>query len=325
MLAALATACAVALFPSIGSGARQSAQGCTAGPTQVDTAGVDDLFGDDDPNTPKKGNEIPHADTISGLGGNDRIQSYKCADVLSGDEGADQIFAGSGNDVVHAGARSDLVFGADGNDKLYGDPDTNPGGCKGDECEADQLSGGDGNDLLVAKFGLDRLNGGKGKDKCVGGSKAKFKDCETVVRKAGGGGKKGGAKKSCHKKSKKHKKKCNLEAGGGDDTPPAVPTTTVINIAVNDNKDLVHTWGTTTPHVGSDLVYVVVQHKGASGDWGAVKAACLGFGSDGRYQHDFALTPDVNYRAQARYGQDLGCGPVAYAPSSADSGLFNVK
>jgi Ca2+-binding RTX toxin-like protein len=280
------------------------AKKCASEATQTGTGEADILVGDDNPDTAHYGKEVKRPDRLEGLGGGDSLKGLECNDKLLGGEGADELTGGNGHDVLRGGIKSDRLFGADGSDRLYGDGSKATGGsCPGGECDADFMSGGDGNDVMVGKFGHDTFYGGKGFDKCLGDAKDTYlAGCEV----------RGG-------KRKKRRTRRPLTP-----SPPPVATATTVNLAVNDNKDLVHVWGTTTPHQGSDTVYLVVQHKGASGDWGRVKWGCFGFGADDRFQHTFALSPADNYRVEARYG-DSECPPVAYQPSSSGAVYFNVK
>jgi serralysin len=242
-------------------------------------------------------------DVITGRQGKDAIHGYQGNDTLCGDDAGDEISGGSGNDALYGGQQSDRLDGADGNDTLVGDPVIKkPDRCKGhtkkNECASDRLDGGDGGDFLVVRAGSDKLYGGKGYDVCRAHTAKAFRGgCE--------------------------KKQVDYSDGGGGGGGAATPTTTTVNAQVNHLKDLVHVWGTTTPHTGTDTVYVVIQHKGAGGDWGRVKWGCFGFGSDGRFAHDFALSPARNYRVEARYGAPE-CAAVAYLGSSSDVLYFDV-
>ncbi|WP_134678860.1 M10 family metallopeptidase [Paracoccus ravus] len=96
------------------------------------------------------------ANTIIGLGGNDRIYANGGDDSVTGDGGKDRVFAGDGNDTVAGGAGNDSLYGDAGNDSMTGD-DGN-----------DRLFGRDGNDTLMGNDGTDVLNGGDGNDRLVG-------------------------------------------------------------------------------------------------------------------------------------------------------------
>jgi Ca2+-binding RTX toxin-like protein len=74
------------------------------------------------------------ADTIYGLGGNDRVHGF------------------GGNDRVEAGSGNDVVYGGSGNDLLYGQQGT------------DQIDGGAGNDRIFGGADQDYLLGGAGAD-----------------------------------------------------------------------------------------------------------------------------------------------------------------
>ena len=67
---------------------------------------------------------------LSGLGGDDLIQSGPRHDEIAGGEGNDFLDAGAGNDVVEGDGGSDALRGGEGNDQLLGGPgdDTCNGG-----------------------------------------------------------------------------------------------------------------------------------------------------------------------------------------------------
>ena len=92
------------------------------------------------------------ADSIDGLGGNDRIRGYGDDDAINGGDGADFIFGEGGNDTILGGNGNDVLFGNAGNDILYGEADN------------DYLIGGDGDDLLNGGAGNDGLLGDAGDD-----------------------------------------------------------------------------------------------------------------------------------------------------------------
>lgn len=128
------------------------------------------------------------ADTIHGLGGNDRIVAFWGRDTLFGDGGNDTIDGGQGSDTVHGGAGDDLLIGNLEGDMLYGDagadyielelrdqrdliidPEFFNAAYRG---PAALLDGGDGNDALTVSFfagairtqSLVTVNGGNGDD-----------------------------------------------------------------------------------------------------------------------------------------------------------------
>ncbi len=105
------------------------------------------------------------AETVFGLGGDDRMCALDGADVLSGGAGNDLLDAGAGDDgvmggadadVLHGGPGVDTMDGEDGTDTLYGDAD------------ADTLSGGTGSDLIVGDDGDDVIDGGADADQLYG-------------------------------------------------------------------------------------------------------------------------------------------------------------
>jgi RTX calcium-binding nonapeptide repeat (4 copies) len=202
--------------------------------------------------------------------------------------GRDSLCGGGGGDAVFGGKGDDFVSGNDGDDFLFG---------------------GAGDDVIRGGPGNDFISGGTGRDRCDGdggGGNDVIRECESVSR--------GPASK---------------DADPSDEPPAPAPaplpaTTTVVNVAVNDLKGLVHVWGTTSPHAGKDTDYVVIQHKTPAGEWARVDGGCFGFGPDDRFEHTFAIGPASNYRVQARYG-DPACPGAQYAASSSDWSYFDVK
>lgn len=86
------------------------------------------------------------AESLFGLGGDDR---------LLGAGGADRLHGGQGEDVLEGGAGEDALHGGEGSDRLLGGP--------GD----DVLEGGEGEDWLEGGEGADALKGGGGADRYV--------------------------------------------------------------------------------------------------------------------------------------------------------------
>jgi Ca2+-binding RTX toxin-like protein len=115
-----------------------------------------------------------NADTIHGLGGDDRLSGLGGQDVLHGEAGADLLLGGNGNDTLLGGDDADTLFGGDGHDLLDGGAgDDVLGRASGDGAGQDQgnntLLGGEGNDLLWGSNGKDTLEGGAGDDTLVAG------------------------------------------------------------------------------------------------------------------------------------------------------------
>lgn len=132
-------------------------------------------------------------DTLSGLGGNDRLFANDGDDTMLGGDGNDEADAGRGDDLVRGGSGDDLlqgltgddtVRGGSGNDRLEGGDgvDTVDGGSGVDQMfgnagsdaldggsDADSLDGGDGSDVLNGSDGDDTLTGGNGDDRLTGG------------------------------------------------------------------------------------------------------------------------------------------------------------
>jgi len=122
--------------------------------------------------------------TISGLGGDDRLYGDGGNDAISGGAGKDELYGGIGNDLLNGGSGNDRLYGDVGNDtlegslghdRLYGGTGKNKllGGDGNDTLyggmHADTLHGGNGNDRLYGDVGNDRLEGGAGRDTLSGG------------------------------------------------------------------------------------------------------------------------------------------------------------
>ncbi len=105
------------------------------------------------------------ADSIEGLGGNDRIRAFEDDDSINGGDGNDTIYGEGGADSVLGGAGDDLIFGNAGDDILFGEGDNDAiiGGAG-----EDVLSGGAGNDSLIGGADDDILYGEAGIDFLVG-------------------------------------------------------------------------------------------------------------------------------------------------------------
>ncbi len=98
--------------------------------------------------------------TLTGGGGDDR---------LDGGTGAEEIHGGPGADTIGGRGGDDLIYGAAGNDLIYGDGMTN--GNEGTDGGDDRIYGGDGDDTMAgdtpdggAPIGKDTLDGGPGRD-----------------------------------------------------------------------------------------------------------------------------------------------------------------
>ncbi|WP_210527587.1 calcium-binding protein [Rubellimicrobium arenae] len=86
------------------------------------------------------------ANTLRGLGGNDRIGAGRGADTLWGGDGNDRLMGEWGNDTIWGGSGNDRIFGGSGRDLLYG----------GSGADRFLLQGGH---AIVADFekGIDRI------------------------------------------------------------------------------------------------------------------------------------------------------------------------
>ena len=163
-----------------------------APPTVTGTAGDDGSL---------NGSHI--ADSIDGLGGNDRLRGLGGDDEINGGAGNDYIFGEAGNDTILGGDNDDVLFGNSGHDNLFGENgndyliggggnDVLNGGSGADgligdggndilfgedgddwlsgDVGDDILFGDDGNDILVGGVGDDALSGGLGDDQLIGGA-----------------------------------------------------------------------------------------------------------------------------------------------------------
>ena len=106
-------------------------------------------------------------DHVSGLGGDDTIQTGIGDDIALGGAGNDTVGGGIGNDLLDGGEGNDVLDGGNGRDVLNGGAgnDTLKGGN-----EVDTLNGGAGNDTLDGGTEGDVLNGGAGNDTLKGGT-----------------------------------------------------------------------------------------------------------------------------------------------------------
>lgn len=114
--------------------------------------------------------------TLSGGGGNDRLEGLLGADHLVGGDGNDVLWGVSGallslpleqqqGDLLEGGAGIDLLCGGGGEDMVYGGEDTDILAAMAGN---DLLMGERGDDLVVGCAGDDILSGGSGNDMLVG-------------------------------------------------------------------------------------------------------------------------------------------------------------
>ena len=146
--------------------------------TQNDINTLISIWGADDDNSPasssdtagSNSNDIVFGDSdaneISGLLGEDIIDSGAGNDVLYGNQGDDKIIAGTGEDELYGGQGGDTLYGNQGSDKLYGNlqDDVLYGGK-----DNDWQHGGQGADRLYGNMGVDEIYGGKDNDWLHGG------------------------------------------------------------------------------------------------------------------------------------------------------------
>jgi Ca2+-binding RTX toxin-like protein len=112
------------------------------------------------------------ADTIYGMGGNDRISTGDSP----ADTGMDRVFGGEGDDWIRSAYSALIAYGDGGNDRILGsdNADTLYGGLGNDELHAnggnDRIEGSDGDDVIHADGGNDFVRGGVGNDWIYAGS-----------------------------------------------------------------------------------------------------------------------------------------------------------
>lgn len=146
-LAAIFTACLLALLWLPGAAVADTTPTCSEGPTTVGAT----TYG-----TPCSDVILasPGVEDVKGGGGNDTIRAAPIAASAPCLESCQ--FLGVGSQTFEGGPGNDVVFGERGNDTLKGG--------EGD----DQLFGGPGDDLLLGGPGKDRLAGGFGADSIDG-------------------------------------------------------------------------------------------------------------------------------------------------------------
>ena len=84
------------------------------------------------------------ANSLSGGGGNDRVDGLYGNDTLSGGDGNDVLNGGNGNDTLHGGNGDDTLNGGAGNDTLDGGSGSN------------RLAGEQGSDIYIVSSSTDR-------------------------------------------------------------------------------------------------------------------------------------------------------------------------
>ncbi|WP_426954226.1 beta strand repeat-containing protein [Muricoccus radiodurans] len=147
-------------------------------------------------------------DSLSGVGGAERLFGRDGNDTLNGGAGADTMAGGVGSDVYYVDAASDLIVEAsgDGVDTVYASASYTLSSLQDVEVMrvvagtggvslianglSNQLYGGSGNDTLNAGAGADILVGNGGADSLIGGSgnDAYYVDAADSVWEAAGGG-----------------------------------------------------------------------------------------------------------------------------------------
>jgi Ca2+-binding RTX toxin-like protein len=100
---------------------------------------------------------LPYRNSVSGLGGNDRLTGSDIGEAIDGGDGNDTLDGGGAVDTLLGGAGNDVIDGGTGDDRVEGGI--------GD----DALNGGDGSDRLDGSDGNDTLDGGLGDDVLFGG------------------------------------------------------------------------------------------------------------------------------------------------------------
>ncbi|MBR1125087.1 hypothetical protein JQ628_26440 [Bradyrhizobium lablabi] len=76
------------------------------------------IYGTENNDVPLNGGYL--ADTIYGLGGNDKIYGFGGDDRIDAGAGNDFVRGDAGNDLLHGGAGSDQISGGTGNDRIFG-------------------------------------------------------------------------------------------------------------------------------------------------------------------------------------------------------------
>lgn len=98
---------------------------------------------------------------VTGLAGDDTIDTGSGHDFVDGGAGHDIIYTYAGSDVVYGGSGWDSIYGGSGNDDLFGEGgDDWIFGGSGD----DIISGGPGHDIISGDLGFDVLYGDGGDD-----------------------------------------------------------------------------------------------------------------------------------------------------------------
>ncbi len=118
-----------------------------------------------------------YIDDMTGLGGDDTLNSGANNDRIVGGLGHDLINGGTGNDVLEGGNDSDTINGGDGDDKIYAMLGGNADGdVVGDVIHGnnnnDTITGTGGTDTVFGDAGIDTLRGGGGNDTLTGGTEA---------------------------------------------------------------------------------------------------------------------------------------------------------
>jgi Ca2+-binding RTX toxin-like protein len=132
-----------------------------------------------------------HADTITGIGGNDYIEGYSCADILSGGDGSDEIHGGFGNDNITGGPGDDSgangIFAGNGNDTAHGDGGADDVTSGSNTADIDHLFGDNGDfdhvDSTDTDNSDDASGGGGTGDVCFinNAGDTAGSGCETVI------------------------------------------------------------------------------------------------------------------------------------------------
>lgn len=133
--------------------------------------------------------------TITGLGGNDRLNGYPDADLIRGLAGNDTIDGRDGDDTLLGGAGADSLFGGAGGDSVFGGSGNDTLDAGSGRGSIETLDGGEGDDVLrVTTSGagdIVSLVGGVGNDRVIVSGSAHLRgfSADAAIETWEGGGK----------------------------------------------------------------------------------------------------------------------------------------